>query len=290
MFELVFSLDQKRFAAVEALLESLGALAITQIDGDEFVAAEPGTVSTASWQRFEVRALFDEADAENLVRAALYNEIGDIAIETRELVDQDWDQVWKNNWQPEIFAGGICICPSWCRPPADAEHVITLDPGQAFGTGSHETTALCMAWLADQAPLNGHHIIDYGCGSGILALAAMKLGADSVLGVDIDPVAVRVAQQNVADNGFAKSIAVQTNDAPITRHADILIANILFEPLSGLVDEFARLLVPGGRIALAGLLNNQSEALLAVYRKAFRIEFTSQAGDWVLLSGSRRED
>ena len=290
MFELVFSLDAARFAAVERLLESLGALAITQLDGDTFVAAEPGTPSTMAWQRFEVRALFDESEAENLVRAALYNELGDIPIETRELVDQDWDQVWKNNWRPEMFAGGICICPSWCRPPATAEHVISLDPGQAFGTGSHETTALCMAWLAEQAPLHGQHLIDYGCGSGILALAAMKLGADSAVGADIDPVAVRVAEQNVKSNGFAGRIEIQSSESAITRKADVLIANILFEPLSLLVDEFARLLKPGGRIALAGLLNNQRDALLAVYAPAFRMEFTSQAGDWALLSGYRRDD
>jgi len=200
--------------------------------------------------------------------------------------DGDWAERWKDYWQPQAYAEGLWVCPSWCEVPASAVHVVQIDPGQAFGTGTHESTTLCMNWLA-RAALNDRRVIDYGTGSGVLAIAAMKLGAQHVSAVDIDPAAVRVARQNAALNDCAGQIMIGTPDALSGSPVDLLIANILLEPLLNLAGSFFELLKPGGQIVLAGLLAEQVEQLVERYTPNFSFEPAQQLNGWALLVGER---
>lgn len=287
-FEVRIELAASAWPALEALLEELGAAAVTQTGGDTPMFAEPGVATGDAWTRFVVEALFENHHDVTGITAALQQLLGaDIAIGVRPLADRAWADAWKAGWHPLSFAGGLCVCPSWCEPPADARHVIRLDPGQAFGTGTHESTALCLDWLAGLGPLGGQVVIDYGTGSGVLALAASLLGAAAVIAVDIDPEAIVTARANVLANGCVGLIEVADPALTDGRSADVLIANILAEPLLALAPRFAALVRPAGRIALAGLLASQAADVTAAYRPHFALELAGQRGDWVLLAGRR---
>jgi ribosomal protein L11 methyltransferase len=199
------------------------------------------------------------------------------------LEDAQWEQAWRQSAVARAFGDGLWVLPFDAPRPAAARAVVRLDPGLAFGTGSHPTTALCLAWLADQA-LAGRSVIDYGCGSGILALAAAALGAAEVHAVDHDPQALAATRDNAARNGLAHRVAI-TEDPPM---ADVLVANILANALDALAPRFAALVRPGGRIALSGILPGQADALAARYGAAFDVEPARESGGWVLLSGRRR--
>ena len=166
--------------------------------------------------------------------------------------------------------------------------MLRIDPGRAFGTGTHETTALCLDWLTTDAALAGRQVIDFGCGSGILALAAACFGAAEVDAVDIDEDVLAVAQDNIALNGFSDRIRVATPDALTGRRADVLVANILQEPLLALAPSFATLLVPGGRLALCGLLVHQVPRVLEAYAAGFTMAPPQIRGDWALLRSEER--
>jgi ribosomal protein L11 methyltransferase len=186
-----------------------------------------------------------------------------------------------------VFADDLCICPSWCEPPPRMRRVLRIDPGRAFGTGTHATTALCLDWLARAPDIVGRHVIDYGCGSGILALAACACGAAPIEAIDIDCDALAVAADNARSNGMAADISFATERAARIAPCDILIANILLEPLLNLAPLFASLVRPGGRIALSGLLNTQVAQVLDAYTAAFTMLDTHTREDWVLLIGVR---
>ncbi|MBX9608282.1 MAG: 50S ribosomal protein L11 methyltransferase [Gammaproteobacteria bacterium] len=286
--ELRCRLPAARYAACEALLEGLGASAITTSEGDSEIFAEPGVASEHAWQVFTLTALFeatvDRVALERRLRPLLAP--GTDVVFT-ELAEQHWADAWKEHWQPQGFAGDLWICPTWCEPPAGARHVLRLDPGRAFGTGTHETTALCLDWLAE-ANLAQARVIDYGCGSGILALAAACFGAAHVDAVDIDDDALEVARENIAQNGYADRIRVGRPDGLLEHAADVLVANILEAPLIALAPRFARLVPHGARIALSGLLATQIPSVVAMYEPAFSMDAPRIRGDWALVSGTRR--
>lgn len=279
----------KDYLRLEAALEKLGASAITTSEGDSEIFGEPGLPNDKEWQVFTLTALF-EADAD---RAAINKRLqtilgADAAATYTVLEEQNWADSWKDHWQPQRFANDLWVCPSWCEPPAEARHVLRLDPGRAFGTGSHETTALCLDWLAAEPGLVGARVIDYGCGSGILALAAACFGASYIDAVDIDDDALEVARENIDLNGHAERIRVGRPDGVLEQAADFLIANILEAPLLALSPRFARLVPHGGRIALSGLLTTQVPHVLAAYEASFAMEAPRVRGDWALLCGTRR--
>ena len=288
-FEVRLECAANAWPALEALLEDLGAAAITQTGGDTPLFAEPGVAAGDAWSWFAVEALFESHSDAAVITQAVHELLGtDIAIGIRPLADRAWADAWKAGWHPLSFAGGLCVCPSWCEPPASASHVIRLDPGQAFGTGTHESTALCLDWLAGLAPLTEQVVVDYGTGSGVLALAASLLGAAAVVAVDIDPEAIATARANVSANGCDALIEVGEPALTDGCSADVLVANILAEPLLALAPRFAALVRPEGRIALAGLLAVQAAPVTAAYRPHFALELAGQRGDWVLLAGTRR--
>ncbi|MEX2480292.1 MAG: 50S ribosomal protein L11 methyltransferase [Gammaproteobacteria bacterium] len=289
-FEIRLDIAADTWTALEALLESLGAVAVTQSGGDTAVFGEPGVAAGDGWNRFVVEALFDGGCDAAAIATAIRRELGAAtAITVRPVADRAWADAWKTAWQPLSFAGGLCVCPSWLEPPATARHVIRLDPGQAFGTGTHESTALCLDWLASMGSSGGLGlVVDYGTGSGVLALAASLFGARRVIAIDIDEDARVTAKDNVRSNGQADRIAV--GDASLTDGivADVLVANILAEPLLALAPRFAQLTCPGGAIALAGLLDSQAAAIEAAYDKDFVLAPAARRGEWVLLAGRRR--
>ena len=260
---------------------------ISLTKGDTTVFDEPGVAAGAAWSCFEVRALFDLHTDRARLMAIIRESVPAIAsIETIEIAEQPWQDAWKENWQPQMFAAGLCVCPRWCRPLAAARHVIYLDPGLAFGTGTHETTALCLDWLARSGDIHGATVVDYGCGSGILALAAAHLGAAVTYAVDIDEDALAVAEGNAAFN----ELPIHTGHPRLVtgRTVDIIAANILLEPLLALEPSFAELLREDGRIVLSGLPATQVAPALEVYGERFTMEAPVVRGEWVLLAGRRR--
>ncbi len=295
--ELSLTVPAAQQAAIEAALEDLGALSITLRDADadtpdERAIFEPGVGETPLWNDIVVQALFASA----VDRAGLLHALAELApeltpqqLEFREVADQDWTRVWMDRFQPMRFGRRLWIYPWNIEPPGtdEAAVVVRLDPGLAFGTGTHPTTALCLDWL-DAQNLHGKTVIDYGCGSGVLAVAALKLGATHVIGVDNDAQALDASRDNAARNGVADRLDLYLPEHFPQMQADALVANILAGPLADLAPSFARSLVPGGDLALSGILAGQEADLLAGYGEWFDDLCIAQREDWIRISGTRK--
>jgi ribosomal protein L11 methyltransferase len=295
--ELSVTARAEQQARLESALEDLGALSITLQDADaetpdERAIFEPGVGETPLWNTVVLRALFDAgADRAGLL-AALTDfapDLGPEHYEFRRVDDQDWTRAWMDQFQPMRFGRRLWIYPWNVEPPADGDDrvVVRLDPGLAFGTGTHPTTALCLEWL-DAADLAGKTVIDYGCGSGVLAIAALKLGAARVLGVDNDAQALAASADNAARNGVAEKLDLYTPEALPGGEVDILVANILAGPLHDLAQRFSALLMPGGAIALSGILAGQEDELLALYVSWFEQLARNAKEGWIVISGRRK--
>jgi ribosomal protein L11 methyltransferase len=205
------------------------------------------------------------------------------------LEDKDWEREWIKHYQPMKFGDQLWVCPSWLEPPAPNAINLLLDPGLAFGTGTHPTTSLCLSQIAE-TPLVGQQIVDYGCGSGILGIATLKLGAEHVLGVDNDPQALAASRENAHRNGIAHSalsIALPGEVAlqPLAGGIDMVIANILAGPLMELSDILINFLKPGGILLLSGLIEDQAEALISHYSDRISLKIAGQLEGWICLRG-----
>ena len=292
--------EQPRY---ENALEDVGALAVTLLDADaatpnERAILEPGVGETPLWGEVALSALFpDDADALMLLAAL---ESFDPALDWsaasfRKVEDQDWERAWMDQYVPLQFGTRTWIVPWNQDLPAEAASedaaVVRLDPGLAFGSGTHPTTSLCLQWLdmlADGGALRGATVLDFGCGSGILALAALKLGAAAAVGVDNDPQALLATADNAQRNGVDARLQVFTpDDEPIATYP-VVVANILASALDALADTLAARVAPGGRIALSGILAGQEGPLLARYGAWFDALQVAQEGDWIRIDGKRR--
>jgi len=271
------------------LLSDAGALAVTLQDAADQPLYEPPPGATPLWSQTWVTGLFD-ADADlQAVLADLRNTLGgqDLPHVISPLEDKDWEREWMDNYHPMRFGARLWICPSWHQPPDVDAVTVMLDPGLAFGTGTHPTTALCLEWL-DAHDVVGKHVIDYGCGSGILAVAAAKLGAQQVWAVDYDPQALHATTLNAEKNAVSTLIhTVLPNDLP-REMADMMLANILAGPLIELAPLFADLVRPGGAIVLSGILNTQSDAVMQRYQPWFDMAPATERDEWMRLSGVRK--
>ncbi len=286
--------DQER---VELALEEAGALAVTLLDAEvdtpnERAILEPGVGETPLWQRLVLNALFDaDTDRAGLlaVLSELVPELAPEDIGLREVADQDWTRAWMDDFKPMRFGRRLWIYPWNIEPPADATDsvVVRLDPGLAFGTGTHPTTALCLEWL-DGLDLTGQHVIDYGCGSGVLAIAALKLGAAHVIGIDNDPQAIQASRDNAERNGVAGRLSLALPDTIELTPADVFVANILAGPLAELAPRFAACIRAGAPFALSGILHAQADELLGCYAPWFDSLRVDAREDWVRISGRRR--
>ena len=294
--ELSLTLRQSDQERVELALEEVGALAVTLLDADadtpnERAILEPGVGETPLWGEIALVALFDIGiDRAGLVHVLtdLLPELAPERIGFREVADQDWTRVWMDQFKPMRFGRRLWIYPWNVEPPADTDAVIVrLDPGLAFGTGTHPTTALCLEWL-DGLDLAGRSVIDYGCGSGVLAIAALKLGAARVIGVDNDPQALAASRDNAQRNGVAERLALFAPEEFAAQAADVFVANILAGPLAELAPRFAACSKPGAPLALSGILIDQAPALVERYREWFDALAVATREDWVRISGVRR--
>ena len=281
---------------VEEALEDLGALSITLRDADaetpgEQAIFEPGVGELPLWPTITLNALFDE----HTDRRGLAEALGELLpwlepdqLDFHAIEDQDWERVWMDQYQPMAFGRRLWIYPWNIEPPADDERVVVrLDPGLAFGSGTHPTTALCLEWL-DGLDLAGQSVIDYGCGSGILAIAALKLGATSAIGVDNDPQALTASQDNAERNGVAERLALFLPEDHASEPADVFVANILAGPLGELAPTFAAAAKPGAPFAISGILDGQQDELLARYAEWFDALRVDTRDGWVRISGRRR--
>jgi ribosomal protein L11 methyltransferase len=276
---------------VEDLLSELGAVSVTLQDGEDqpVFQIDPGT--TPIWRTTEVTGLF-EYDCDMEAVAASLREHGridpDEPIMVEYVEDADWERVCMQDFKPMQFGERVWICPSWEEPPVPDAVNILLDPGLAFGTGTHPTTALCLEWLDAQA-LQNKLVIDYGCGSGILAIAAVLLGASRVIAIDNDPQAILASESNRGLNGInATQMSVHLPGVAHHPQADVLVANILSGPLEQLTPVIAALVKPGGRLILSGVLSVQTTSLLDSYHPYFDMLPPVMRDEWVRVEGIRR--
>jgi len=287
----------------ENALEDVGALSVTMLDADadtsnEHAILEPGVGETPLWDSLVLTALFPaEANALALLAAL---EAFDPGLDWsqasfRTVEDEDWERAWLDQFQPMRFGARTFIVP-WNHELPDAANaadaaVVRLDPGLAFGSGTHPTTALCLRWLdglAARGELQGKPVLDFGCGSGILALAALKLGAARAVGVDNDPQALVASHDNAQRNDVGDKLAVYLPaDEPAATYP-VVVANILASALDALAETLAARVAPGGRIALSGILHGQEDELLQRYATWFDNLAATQDGDWMRIDGVRR--
>jgi len=268
-------------------LESVGALAITLLDAKDNPIFEPEPGTTPLWQQCKLIALFEKSFSLDVIQQHLKNQFS-VHAEITNLADKAWERECMDQFQPMQFGEKLWICPSWHRVPKTDAIVVDLDPGLAFGTGSHPTTRLCLEWLATHE-LHGKTLIDYGCGSGILAIAAVKLGAHTVYATDIDPQALQATQENAARNQLSsKQIHTLYPDQLPALQADVLIANILATPLITLASTFSALIKPRGHIALSGILMDQIDEVRKAYQTSFLLDETKTNEGWGLISGVKQ--
>ena len=294
--ELCLTVHASQQAGIEAALEDLGALSVTLVDADadtpdEQAIFEPGVGETPLWNTVVLQALF----AANIDRTGLAHALADLVpgiepaqIAFREVADQDWTRAWLDTFKPMRFGRRLWIYPWNVEAPDSPDTVIVrLDPGLAFGSGTHPTTALCLEWL-DRCDLAGKTAIDYGCGSGILAIAALKLDAARAIGVDNDEQAIAASRDNAQRNGVADKLDLYLPPHFPQIQSDVLVANILAGPLAELAPLFARSVKQGGALALSGILDGQQDELLARYAEWFDRLRASEREGWIRITARRK--
>lgn len=278
---------------LETLLLASGSVAVTMEDNADQPVLEPAVGETPLWGQTRLTGLFPaDTDMQSVLSHFPEALLAQCNQRIEILEDKDWEREWMQHYQPMQFGRRLWVCPSWLAPPEPDAVNLLLDPGLAFGTGTHPTTALCLAEL-DGMNLDGNTIVDYGCGSGILAVAALKLGADMALGVDNDPQALVATRDNASRNGVAESalpVALPGQyDAPCWHHsADVVIANILAGPLMALSDTLLHFLKPGGTVMLSGLLDSQAPGMIEHYAPVVALEVAGEHEGWVCLRGLLR--
>ncbi|GIA03733.1 ribosomal protein L11 methyltransferase [Vibrio cholerae] len=274
----------------DMLMEETGAVSVTFLDAKDTPVFEPLPGETRLWGDTDVVALY-EADMDTsliLQQIKASNMLAEgFAHKVEQVEDKDWEREWMDNFHPMQFGRRLWICPSWREAPDPQAVNVMLDPGLAFGTGTHPTTALCLEWL-DNLDLSGKTVIDFGCGSGILAIAAIKLGAAKVIGIDIDPQALLASKDNAARNGVEDQIDVYLpKDQPEGLVADVVVANILAGPLRELSPIIKGLLKPGGQLAMSGILDTQAESVAEFYRDDLELAPIAEKSEWCRISGRK---
>ncbi len=276
--------------ALSDLLHENSALSVTLQEGGDEKIFEPALGETPLWEDTQVVALFEEdVSAEALIeilKKSLTTE-NFPKYEISKVEDQDWERAWLDDFKPMQFGKNLWIVPSVYEPTDEDAVNIILDPGLAFGTGTHPTTSLCLTWL-DENKAEKDVVVDYGCGSGILAIAAAKLGAKQVHAVDIDPQAIEATEQNAKNNHVGELIKTYLPEQFDLKAADLLLANILANPLHELAEYFSRGVKPGGRIVLSGILSEQADQIVKKYSSWFDMAEPVFKEEWVLLAGIKR--
>lgn len=293
LFELVLLAPEERVEEMSDALEALEALSVSVEDADaqtpheQALFGEPDMPAPKpGWQRSRVVALFAQEaqarEAAELLRMQPFFE-GCVVLGVQAVASQDWVRLTQSQFHPVPITPSFWIVPSWHEPPKEAITVIRLDPGLAFGTGTHPTTRMCLRWTA-QRSLQGQRVLDYGCGSGILAVGAAKFGATDVVAVDIDPAAVEATHLNAASN----HVALQAGLPDVVEgEFDVVLANILATPLKVLAPLLCQRVRPGGHLVLAGILSRQAEELQQAYAPWLKLAVSDEEDGWILMTASR---
>lgn len=290
--ELSIELADSDPESVEAACFATGALSVTLTDAADTPILEPLPGTTPLWPQVRLAALYADGTDPAVVTAELRAGLDrpDLAATVRVVADRIWEREWLKDFRPRRHGRRLWICPGGEPPPAgeDADAIIVwLDPGLAFGTGTHATTALCLEWL-DGINLEGARVLDVGSGSGILSVAALALGAREAVAIDIDPQALIASRENAERNGVQARLTVQDASLPWGAGYDVVVANILAEPLLGLSGAIAMAVRAGGLIVLSGLLATQAATVAAAYAPWFDMEVARTRDDWAALAGQRR--
>lgn len=290
-----FAIDSSDVDALSDMLEGFLAQAITSENAGEDEFYEVAFPGTPDWQKVNLTALFNDTVSLEPIIDFVQNQFSstsqtEIPVTVEKLVDQDWERVWLASFKPIQVGTNLWVCPSWCKPIEPNARNIVLDPGLAFGTGTHATTNMCLHWLADQN-LDGQLVLDYGSGSGILAIAAIMSGARHADAVDIDPLAVSACTENAVRNNVDSQLGSYLPgglaEAPKARY-DLVIANILAEVIIEIHDTLLQHLKPQGTLLLTGILSNQAGRVKARFGDGF--EFDQQDNDqWCLLTARRKQ-
>jgi len=288
--QLTLHIPAIRVDDISELLTNAGAIAITLESGKKEALFEPPPGITPLWQHTKIIALFEEnedlARVINFLEMAVHPKIP-LQPKVETIAEKNWQQICEKQSQPIRIKHKLWICPSWHDVPDKSIPHITLDPGLAFGTGSHPTTALCLEWLVDHIK-PGDTVIDYGCGSGILAIAAIKLGATSVWAIDHDPQALQATRENARKNNIAPNTLKTTQPDLLPEiQCDLLVANILANPLIELAPHFSSLIKPEGSLTLSGILHNQADAIQNAYTPWFDLSTPVFREEWVRVDGNK---
>ncbi len=287
MFEISLRLERHQYLATEILLDELGAVAISIVDAEDHPIFVEEVDSTPLWQHITLKALFSEdIDLPRLQKTIEDALAAPVEIRKRKIKDQDWQKKWLQNLRPMQFSERLWVCPSWMTYPDPFAINIQLDPGLAFGTGTHPTTELCLQWLSNY-PLINKTVMDFGCGSGILAIAAYYLGAKKVIAIDHDPQAIQATGVNAGKNNIDQGVLTTIlADRPTDQNCDVIIANVLLLPLLKFSADFAKAMLPTSKIILSGILEQQLEQIKQVYQPTFKIDNTYSNNQWLLIEAS----
>ena len=274
----------------DALIES-GSVSVTFQDTHDVPIFEPLPGETRLWGDTDVIGLYDaETDMKDVVAMLEHSPLLGLNFvhKIEQLEDKDWEREWMDNFHPMQFGKRLWICPSWRDIPDPNAVNVMLDPGLAFGTGTHPTTALCLEWL-DGLDLTDKTVIDFGCGSGILAIAALKLGAKHVIGIDIDPQAILASRDNAERNDVADRLTLYLpKDQPDNLKADVVVANILAGPLKELAPLISVLPNQGGHLGLSGILSSQAESVVEAYQADFNLDPVKEKEEWCRITGQKK--
>lgn len=287
--QLTLSCNEEHAPQVGDMLMANGAQAITYRDGADTPIFEPRPGDVILWEHTLATGLFD-ADADiktiiaNLKKSNVFD--NDLQYKVDALEDKDWEREWMDNFHPIRFGEHLWICPSWRDIPNPSAVNILLDPGMAFGTGTHPTTAMCLRWL-DANPPKGKNTLDFGCGSGILGIAALLFNAKHAIGIDIDRQALIATKDNAARNGVSDKFDVFLPSEQPQTQVDLVLANVLAGPLRELSETILAFVKPGGQLVLSGILERQVDDVMAAYQPDIAFDTPTIDGDWAMLSGTR---
>jgi len=290
--QLTFLTNKNSSEKAEQALLDAGALSVTFRDAEDNPILEPGPGETPLWEDIILTGLFDaNTDTESLkakIKLALGN---NLALKIELLEDKDWVRAWMDNYKPMQFGERLWVCPKHLPIPKPDATNLMLDPGLAFGTGTHPTTALCLQWL-DAHSVSDKKVLDFGCGSGVLAIAALLLGASHCDGVDIDPQAITASMDNAQDNNVANKLDLylpnEFTEKTNAKTYDLVLANILAGPLTELAEQLSTYCKTGGDIVLSGILESQANKIIQAYSPWFELEPIAIQDEWIRVTGKRK--
>ncbi|AWB65734.1 50S ribosomal protein L11 methyltransferase [Saccharobesus litoralis] len=284
-----YTTDKESADAISDHMTGTGAAAVTFLDAADTPIYEPMPGEFLLWEATTVVGLYDaEVDVDKILLRLQASNAGSKGFyKVEQLEDKDWVREWMDSFHPMQFGERLWICPSWRDVPDEQAVNVLLDPGLAFGTGTHPTTGLCLQWL-DSHIQDDQVVVDFGCGSGILAIAALKLGAQRVVGIDIDPQAIEASKENAKRNQVEDKIELFLPNNQPNLQADVVVANILAGPLRELAQVITDYVKPGGKLALSGILASQAEQICEIYAQWFDLDPVAQQEDWCRVSGTKR--